>query len=65
MTPDEHFVEAERLREAARDASDFEWRSYFNEAALVHATLALFPTAGNGRRRRERSDLNSDRPGLD
>lgn len=41
MTGDEHFAEAERLRECARDSIELESRVYFNAAAQVHATLAL------------------------
>ena len=49
MNSAEHYKEAERLRGAARNAKDgedqpWEWATYFREAALVHATLALTPT---------------------
>jgi hypothetical protein len=42
MTGPEHYREAERLREHAREMIDkTESAAYFNAAAQVHATLAL------------------------
>lgn len=50
MTPAQHYAEAERLREHARDAQSYAYdgnadgwgkATYFNDAAQVHATLAL------------------------
>lgn len=42
MNGPQHYAEAERLREAARNHhDDLEWAAYFNAAAQVHATLAL------------------------
>jgi hypothetical protein len=43
MTGPEHYAEAERLREAARDSMNqdhMQMAAYFNQAAQAHATLA-------------------------
>ena len=42
MNSSEHYKEAERLRDCARDfRAEKESAAYFNAAAQVHATLAL------------------------
>ena len=65
MNSAEHYKEAERLRGAARNAKDgedqpWEWATYFHEAALVHATLALVDGSASARQRQRIEALCED-----
>jgi hypothetical protein len=64
MNSAENYKEAERLRECARDADvdprGFDWRTYFNQAAQVHATLALVDGSTSARQRQRIEALCED-----
>jgi len=65
MNAAEHYKEAERLRDAARNAKDgskdpWKWATYFHQAAMVHATLALVDGSASARQRQRIEALCED-----
>jgi len=69
MNAAEHYKEAERLRDAARNAKDgskdpWKWATYFHQAAMVHATLALVDGSASARQRQRIEALCENAEGI-